>query len=409
MTLTANSLGQIQGQFTIPAGVPSGSKLVEFVGAATTANATFVGRGVLKIEELRRVSTLINRRTLTWYGDPLAQTFIVDRTRQVAAVDLWFTAKGGTNVLVQIRDVQIGIPNADVVAEAILTPAEIKTNDFTRFRFPPALLDAGREYAIVIACDDATTAVAIAELGKFDAAQQRWVTSQPYTVGVLLSSSNNRTWTAHQDKDLAFRLVAADYNVVTNTHYEGSTSRVVALDPVAVVDADHLIVLAAAERPTEQTDVVFDLSVGGTIYTVTEGQRLTLPTRFSGNVSISARLSGTYDASPTLYRDVQLVVGTRQGASEYITRAMTAEGGTTITVYYEAITPGTATVLAQAENGTGVWVDIPVVAGTPIGNDWVEVKRVLTEFEQPETRIRLTLTGSAKARPRVRNLRVAIT
>lgn len=406
--LIANADGLIGGRFTIPAKIPAGAKRVDFLGEATTATATFIGRGVLKTEELRVITSQVNRRTLSWFGDPLAETFILDKTKQIAAVDLWFTAKGGSNVLIQIRDVSLGLPTADVIAEAILPPAQIKLNGFTRFKFPPALLEAGHEYAIVAACNDAVTALAIGELGKFDAVANQWVTSQPYTIGVLLSSSNNRTWTAHQNADLTFRLLAADYQVATNTIESGSPRRTVALDPVDVVDADHLIVMAAVERPSENTNVVFDLSVGGTLYSVIEGQRLTLPQRYTGQVTWSARLIGTYEESPRLYRDVHLVAGTRLMSGEYVSRQIPTDGGTKISVYYQALTPGTSSVRAKIQNGAA-WVDIPAVSGTPIGDGWVDVTCVLTGFAQTDTRVKLELAGTAQSRPRVRNLRLAIT
>ncbi len=93
--------------------------------------------------------------------------------------------------------------------------ANITLGQWTAIHWPATALQANREYALVILCDDAETALAIAELGKFDAARERWVTAQPYQVGVLLSSSNASTWTAHQDADLTFELLAADYTEST--------------------------------------------------------------------------------------------------------------------------------------------------------------------------------------------------
>lgn len=57
----------------------------------------------------------------------------------------------------------------------------------------------------------ADTAIKVAELGKYDAVNSRWVTSQSYQVGILLSSSNASTWTLHQNLDLTFRLLAAKF------------------------------------------------------------------------------------------------------------------------------------------------------------------------------------------------------
>lgn len=413
MSITANAQGQITGQFQIPENVPAGTKLVEFQGAASTATATFVGRGTLKIEDLRVVNTKINRRILTWHGDPLAQTFVLAERQQVAAVDLWFTAIGTTNVLVQIRDVELGLPTASVVTEALLTPADINLDGWTRFRFTPTILDADQEYCIVVACNDAVSAVATAGIGEFDAAAQQWVTSQPYQIGVLLSSSNNRTWTAHQTKDLAFRLLACDYNVETNEVFEGSTRKVVNLEPQTVTNADHLIVLAAVDRPTADTDVVFNVTVDGVTYSVMEAQPFTLNARYSGEVQMEAVLTGTYTDSPTLYRDIHLIAGTRLASSDYISRAMQTNIGlgasVKITAYYDVFLPGTASVDAYYESAAGVWSALPIVGGTELGNGWQEVKREIDDFDGLETRVKLVLNGSGLQNPRVKNLRVAIT
>lgn len=418
MSVVADVGGRVEGQFVIPAGVPAGAKLVEFLGAQTYASASFVGRGMLRTDELRLITTVINpvQTSARRFGvagrsataDPLAQTFMINRRRQIAAIDLWFCAIGTSNVLLQIRDVTLGIPTLDVVAEALLTPAQITLDGPTRFRFPPTVLEPNHEYALVVMCNDAVSSVWIGEIGQFDAHLQSWVTEQPYQIGVLLSSSNNRTWTPHQTKDLAFRLIAANYNVTTNSHTEGETTRVVALDPVDVVDADHLIVIASVERPSADTSVVFNVGVGAAMYAVMERQPFTLPARYTGQVTLEAVLTGTFEESPVLHRDVALVSGTRVESSDYVSRAMPALGGTKLTLYYDAITPGASNVSAHYEDDDGQWVALPIVDATQLGNGLVEVRHEMTGLDQPETRIKLVLNGTALARPRVRDLRVAI-
>lgn len=413
MTITANAQGQITGAFTIPAGIPAGTKLVQFQGTATAASATFVGRGTLKIEDLRVINTKINRRTLEWRGDPLAQTFILGERQQVAALDLRFTAKGTTNVLVQIRDVELGLPTASVVTEALLTPAQITVGGWTRFKFTPTILEADQEYCVVIACNDAVSAVATAAIGEFDAAAQQWVTAQPYQIGVLLSSSNNRTWTAYQTQDLTFRLLACDYNETYNEIFEGSTRKVVTLPAQTITDADHLMVMAAVDRPTADCDVVFNVTVNGTVYTVMESQPFTLAERYTGTVQMEAVLTGTYTASPTLYQEVHLIAGTRLTTSDYITRAMQTNIGlgesVKITAYYQVYLPGTASVDAYYESAPDVWTALTLIEGTEIGDGWLEIKREVSGFAGLETRVKLVLNGSAVMRPRVKNLRVAMT
>lgn len=420
MSLTADGLGVVEGKFTIPAGIPVGSKLVEFDGSETEAAATFIGRGVLKIEDLRLVNRITTTRVLRQDLDPLAQTFTappavdpsgsVVTTRQVAALDLWFTAVGPSNVLVHIRETSLGVPTNIVIAEALLMPSQITVGAWTRFKFTPVSLEPNREYCIVVMCDDAVAEVATAGIGEFDADNQQWVAAQPYQVGVLLSSSNGSTWTAHQTKDLAFRLLTCDYNVDTNTVFEGSTTKVVTLPPVTVVDADHLMVLAAIVRPTADCDVVFTVTVDGEDYETLEGRPFTLAARFSGEVTWVATLTGTFTDSPILHKDIHLVVATRLSGSTYVTRQMECYSGTSVTMYYDATLPTPATVTAEIEDGAGNWEAFPLEVATALGDGIYEYKHTYTLLtDEDQTRVKLTLSGSGVALPVVKNLRVAIT
>jgi hypothetical protein len=429
MSLVADSNGEIQGYFDIPAAVPSGIKLVEFDGSVTQAAATFIGRGTLKIEDLRVVYTSITRRVMQQDLDPLAQTFIVPLvdletgySRQVAAVDLWFVAVGTSNILVQIRETELGFPTRVVIAESLLTPADITLAAWTRFRFSPVALEPNREYCIVIMCNDAVAEVATGGIGEFDAAAQQWVTSQPYQVGVLLSSSNNRTWTAHQTKDLTFRLVTCDYKADLNEIYEGSPTKTIAFPDLEVVDADHMMVLAAVERPTAETDVVFHVTlaeaVGTPTYTVMEGQPFTLSETYTGTVEWEAVLTGTFSASPILHRDVHLIVGTRLTTGDYVTRAMLRYGGEDVKIYIDAYLPNPAvtTLTVYVEDGEDTWVELTADVDPPprnlnaiLGDGWVEYAYTYALLETTDTtRLKLVITGTAREQPIIKNIRMAI-
>lgn len=403
-TLSANQDGIITGKFQIPEGVPTGSKLVTFDGAATSASATFVGRGQITTNELRLINTRTTRRVLTWV-DPLAQTFMLTANTQVAGVDLWFTAVGTTRLLMQIREVSQGIPTSVIVAEATKTPEQITVNGWTRFECDAVPLEANREYALIIMCNDAVSAVATANLGEFDVTAQQWVTSQPYQIGVLLSSSNNLTWTPHQTKDLAFRLLAPYYPPDNRT-------RSITLDPVAVTDIDQLLVLAAVERPTEDCDVLFVITAGAKTYTVSEAQPFTLDAPFTGTLTWRADLIGTATASPVLHRTIQLVAGKRLDDSNYISRALDTNVSpqaltVDINIYYDVFLNG-GSVTPTLQDGAS-WAAMDLIAETELGDGWVERHYRLEDFTEPQTRVQLTLSGTAVNRPRVRNLRVAIT
>ena len=402
MTLQANSSGVVTGKFTIPANVPVGAKRVEFVGSGGSyGEATFVGEGTL-ISETRQMVTTITT-SLWWQSfDPLAQTFTLTENCQIAAVDLWFTAKGTSQVVVQIRETATGFPTRNVLAEGRVTPAAITVNSPTPTRITmnrPVLLEAGVEYALVVLCDDADTALAVAELGKWDSANNRWVTSQPYQVGVLLSSSNASTWTAHQDKDMAFRLLKASYT---------EDSRTVALGKVAVANATDLMVLPLVETAAASSRAAFRLTLpnGGT-QLVGDGQPVRLASPVTGDVKVDALMGGSRSASPVLWPGTQVVAGEVATTGTYVTRAIPAGQNVRARVLIEALVPAGASIAVHLRgiDAGDTWVSVPFLNSSQVGDGWVELVHELTGVSEDAVQIRLTLTGNSAARPRVRKLR----
>ena len=68
------------------------------------------------------------------------------------------------------------------------------------------------QYCVVILTDSPNISLGIAQLGERDIREDKYILSNPYSTGVLFSSSNATTWTAHQDKDLKFNLYRANYS-----------------------------------------------------------------------------------------------------------------------------------------------------------------------------------------------------
>lgn len=400
MTVQANASGVVTGKFTIPANIPAGSKRVQFTGSSgSRGDAVFVGSGTVTTE-VRRMATT-ETTTRFWQNiDPLAQTFTINETCQIAAVDLWFAEKGATDVLVQIRETSNGFPTQDVLAERRLNPADINTTTHTRATFrEPVQLVANTEYAIVALCDDAVSALRVAELGKWDAANRRLVTSQPYQVGVLLSSSNASTWTAHQDRDMAFRLHKAVFT---------QTERTVALGSVAVTGATDLMVLANDDLPSSVTRIEFTLGLpGGQTITVSNGQPVRLDSPVTGNVSVSAKLYGAASGSPILFPGTQLVIGTVGTTGTYVSRAIPAGSNVRLKAIFDALIPAGAAVNVSYK-GTDPgdnWVTMPFVGSTPVDDGFYEITHEITGVTETSVQLRLQLTGTTAARPRVRNLR----
>lgn len=404
MPLQADASGVLKGKFTIPSGIQAGSKSVEIVGSGgSIGNATFVGEGML-VNEVRQN---ITRVTQTYY-DPLAQTFSLTEENQIGGVELYVIAKGDTDMSVQIRETQNGYPTQSIQAEAILQPSQISINAWNRFEFKtPFMAQANVEYAIVVLCNDAVGAVAIAELGKWDSANNRWVTQQPYQVGVLLSSSNASTWTAHQDRDLTFRLLARRYT---------QTEKLVSLGTIPAVAATDIVVDAMTESTATGADSELVLTMpDGSVVSTSDGQTIRLSSGITGNITVQARLKATTKASAMLYPGTQLIVGKIDTSAEYISRAVDADAtGADVRIIFDGQIPSGASVAVYVSgvDSGDVWQAVSLDSlntPTPVGDNVYEYQYLIENVMEAKLRVKLVLNGTPAARPYIYNLRVSIT
>lgn len=405
---TFDARGKLSGSFRIPPNTPAGIKQIEFKGRAGVAYATFVGEGTLEVTTLRRVQNIYRHTTTTttvttvrYYNpDPLAQTFTLEKSGLLAGVDLWFTARGTTSAQVQIRETANGFPTAVVLANANLVPADRKLDGHTRALFDsPVPLEGGTEYAIVILCNDAETALAIAEMGKFDTNVQNWVTAQPYTVGALLSSSNATTWTAHQTADLAFRLLMASFT---------ETTRVVELGDMALPEGtSDLILTGLAEIPASSCRVEYELELpDGARLSLAPNQGVSLDRAVKGNAKLRARLYGGGGFSPVLWPGTQLICGQLEREGVYVSRSVKAAGASKATLVYEAYTPTGSAVKAEMQTDNGAWTELANPKTRQQGDGVVEYSWSRPISGANLVKVRLTLTGTPKARPEVYDLRL---
>ena len=396
---TAGTDGTMTGIFTIPDGIPAGVKSVVFTGAGgSLAQATFVGQGTLETTTLRTVQSVVN--TLI---DPVAQTFTLTAGSQISGVDLFFTAKGASGVHVQLRETSAGYPTRVVLAESIIAADALTVGKFQRILFDaPVALTSGVEYALVVLCDDADTALGVAELGSFDSSAQQWVTAQPYTVGVLLSSSNASTWTAHQTKDLTFRLLAPTYDAKDLTVDLGATT--------ILTEATDLILKACAETPSAAARVDYVVSLpSGDEMTIAADQPVELSTAMTGAVSVKAKLSGGGVTSPLLWPGTQLIAGTVARTGTYYTRTIPATGATSLTLVYDAYIPSGATVTPEYQVDGGDWTAMTAKGTTQEGDGNVEYSWHVAISDVDTAKVRLTLTGTTAARPMVYGIRMMAT
>jgi hypothetical protein len=408
---TADGDGEISGSFTIPANVPSGQKSVIAQGqGGSYAEAVFVGEGVINISVLQRVTTTEHWQTVTQQAqqqrggpggnDPLAQTFAIAEARHIAGVDLKFCGIGDRDnaCLVELVNVENGLPTTDVITSKLLPMAAVVAGEWTQVRFNlPAFLVADRQYAIVVKTDDANHALSIAQLGDFDTDAQAYVSAQPYTVGVLLSSSNAITWTPHQDADLTFRLVAAKFNPTTKTVDLGSHD---------IANVSDLLVRAGVQLPTASTALRFEIErASGEVIKLDPDQVFEFTEYVTETVEFRAVLTGTEKVSPILFPGVLLILGEIRASGTYVSRAFPMGTAIRLAVIVNSKLPAGSTLKVEVDAADDDWTELDLETSTPLDDGWIERQFEIDPFTAIEGRLRLTLTGGPGARPSLYDLR----
>lgn len=158
-------------------------------------------------------------------GDPLAQTFIVQKEGGMflTKADVFCQAKSDTQPLVvRLRTTLNGYPTDKIIplSEAVIQPQDVQVSEDgslpTTATFPaPVYLEPDTEYALECFCEAPEYTLWVAELGKIDVLGNRTISEQP-TLGSLFKSQNGTTWNASQYEDLKFNLYYAEFDKTTN-------------------------------------------------------------------------------------------------------------------------------------------------------------------------------------------------
>lgn len=426
MALVADPSGVIKGKFKIPTNIKAGTKPVTFLGEkGSHGETTFTGQGTVVTNTMRQVHNIQQS-----YYDPLAQTFIMPAARQLSGINIWVTQVGTTDLIVQLRETTVGFPTREIVAEGRVSPGDITANAWTKVNFDtPFYASANVEYAVVVLANDADMAVGISELGKIDNTTKSYVTQQPYQVGVLLSSANASTWTAHQDKDLTFQLLARKYDptkpknvILGNIDVPAGTTDflISALTNTPATSADADLELIQYDMTNPASPKVLSSR------TVSDGQVIKLTTPTSGKYEVRANLRCTDYASATIQPGSQIIAGAIGSEGSYVTRAFPAKEkvATKLTVTLEAINPGAMTVeYAYGPNSKTPSVIPPWTAlvhnPQDVNNPDIQLDNgrieqtwtaSITDAQAVSSLIslRLTLKGSASSRPQIFNLRASV-
>lgn len=394
----ANANGVMTGSFTVPANILPGSKSVIFVSSSDIyAYAIYTGRNSSNPSDLIAVTNFQEQESPV---APLAQTFTLPAPMQSIGVKLYIDSPGTKPIVLQIRTTDNGIPTNEVIAECTTQPIVGDPGSAAYFT-APVYFNENVEYAIVLMCDDPTTKVNIAQLGKFDTTYNRWVTSQPYQVGTLLTSSNGNTWTANQDSDLSF--------VIRKPLYS-ETVKAFDLGDFPVTEATDLIVRAKVVIPNESCSISFALTMpDASVITVTNGQYITLPAAVTGNIGIVATLTSDGTMSPILYPGTQLIVGVLGATGTYVSRSIPAGTGVRVKAVIDAIIPSGSSLLFEYSPDDGsTWVTMPSVNTLVLDNGMVELTYEKNPVTATTAKLRITATGTPAARPVLSNLRFMV-
>ncbi|MBT5286048.1 MAG: DUF4815 domain-containing protein [Euryarchaeota archaeon] len=170
-----------------------------------------------------------------FYGDPLAQSFLVVESTGVfiTSVDVRFKTKPGVNgqpVVMQLRPMFNGVPSSTEIvpgSTVFKTRSNITTSNdasaITTFTLDqPVYLTGRTEFCIVLISDSNEYNVYVAEAGAKKLGEEAKLTTQA-TLGSLFKSQNSHTWEPDQTKDLTFNLKRADFDTSGSVILENSS------------------------------------------------------------------------------------------------------------------------------------------------------------------------------------------
>lgn len=215
---------------TPPTTTQTPSPIITTTAAPTTTPVTVM----IDIEELRAEARRVWRQTGFRGFDPLAQTFTTPNEIggvYLTDVEIYFKnkpASGNNGVTMQIREVINGVPGPRILPNGTkrVERADINTSSesggdttfvATTFTFnDPVYLQPDTEYCFVPKPENDETGydIWIAELGENQVGTTERITKQAHA-GMMFSSANDRSWNAHQAKDMMFSVNRCSFKTGT--------------------------------------------------------------------------------------------------------------------------------------------------------------------------------------------------
>ena len=359
-SVKSDTSGHFTAKFKIPENVLVGIREVRLEsnikreGYLSSAFALYQAAGTARTIQ-RTVTTmttvLLQRVTTTTatniYVDPVGQTFVLDRMTLLSGIDLYFESKpaGDIPVTCEIRAVSNGSITATIYGSKTLKASQVTVSSdskkATRFTFDdPVLLEANTEYAFVVRSTSPNYSLWVATLGENDILSGQLVLSNPYLIGVMMSSSNNSSWTTHQTTDVKFRLISDDYS---------STAEMI-FDPINSEENFSRINLLAESVVPAGTSISWSYSTdGGNTYKEISPYEIEILDTMNNNVRFKANLTrGTNkNMSPLVAIDtISSVLSCYDNEGYYIMNNVSGLNDyTTVTILLETYTEKSGTAI----------------------------------------------------------------
>lgn len=391
-SIKSNSKGELTAKFTIPTGkfltgirevrletsVPGydvegqASALYQATGVSRTIQRTVT---TLTTVLLERVTT-----TTTWVSDnldPVGQTFVLDKMTIISGIDLYFASKPTVDVSVDcdIREVSNGTITSTILASKTLSAAEVKVSSdsktATRFAFDdPVILEANKEYAFVVRSTSTDYRIWIADLGESDIITGDLVLNNPYLIGIMLSSSNNSSWTNHQTSDVKFRLIADNY----------STNSDLIMNNISATDEFSRIYFLAESIIPQGTSIDWYYSTdSGTTFSPISPYNIKLLDSMKSNLLVKATLTRqsttSQNLSPIIALDsINAVLSSYDTSGYYISTEFPGNTYTHVKIVLDTYIPYNSVslkVYVSADNGENM-VEATVASTSNLNYGWVE-------------------------------------
>jgi len=235
------------------------------------------------------VKYLPETTTTTINGALVAQTFLASNASWLTKIGLQFTGIGTAgDVHLLVCETVGGKPDVDqVVTDVTIPVADLKQHPTeTAIAVPPALLEAGKRYAIVLVTQGAHR-VAI-------------VSGNKLTAGTLFNGTDGDYFTGDLTKDLMFTIYAAQFD---------SPRTEVALQSVSLAGGIEDLDLNVQSVVPDGTELSYEVQIGGIWYRLDDG--INHLTGSPAIVPMRAVFLGTNDLAPALKTGVNLLTASR--------------------------------------------------------------------------------------------------